>query len=65
LKAVGLQEVRVHDLQQTAGTLATAAGATVKESMARLGHSSVTASLTYQHIAAGRDAEITANHMRG
>jgi len=47
------------------GTLTTAAGAPLKESMARLGHIAVTASLTYQHIAAGRDAEITANHVRG
>ena len=57
-KAVGLHGVRVHDLRHTAETLTVAAGATLKESMQRLGHSSVAASLRYQHVPAGRDAEI-------
>ncbi len=58
LAAVGLSGVRVHDLRHTAGTLAVAAGANLKESIARLGHSSAAASLTHQAVVAGRDAEI-------
>ena len=61
LTAVGLDGVRVHDLRHTAGTLNITAGATLKESMALLGHASVAASLTYQHTVAGREAEIVAN----
>ena len=53
--------VRVHDMRHTAGTLNIAAGATLKESMALLGHASVAASLTNQHNVAGREAEIVAN----
>ena len=47
-----------HDLRHVAGTLNAAAGATIKEAMARLGHSSPDAALRYQHAVAARDAEI-------
>ena len=47
-----------HDLRHVAGTLNAAAGATVKEAMARLGHASPEAALRYQHAVASRDAEI-------
>ena len=47
-----------HDLRHVAGTLNAAAGATIKEAMARLGHSSPEAALRYQHAVAARDAEI-------
>lgn len=36
-------------LRHTGGTLAAATGATLKELMARLGHSSTRAALIYQH----------------
>jgi hypothetical protein len=41
-----------------AGTLTAAAGATLKELMARLGHSSVRAALIYQHATRDRDQAI-------
>jgi len=52
---VGLAGIRFHDLRHTAGTLAARTGATTKELMARLGHSSPRASMIYQHAAADRD----------
>ena len=47
-----------HDLRHVAGTLNAAAGATIKEAMARLGHASPVASLRYQHALAERDVAI-------
>jgi len=55
---VGLEGLRFHDLRHTAGTQAAIAGATTKELMARLGHSSPQAALIYQHATADRDAEV-------
>ena len=46
--AVGLKGVRFHDLRHTAGTLATQNGATLKEVMTRLGHSTTAAAIRYQ-----------------
>lgn len=57
LKAIGRQGVRVHDLRHFAGTQ-TAQVANLAESMARLGHSTVKASLIYQGLVTGRDAAI-------
>ncbi len=57
-KAAGREDLRWHDLRHTGATLAAQAGATLAELMNRLGHSTVTAALIYQHAAAGRDAEI-------
>ncbi|GAB3313712.1 site-specific integrase [Geodermatophilus aquaeductus] len=56
--AIGLQAVRPHELRHTGATLAAATGATTKELMRRLGHSSPAAALLYQHAADDRDAEI-------
>ena len=56
--AVGLEDLRFHDLRHTAGTLAARTGATTKELMVRLGHSSPNASLVYQHASADRDQKI-------
>ena len=55
---MGLEELRFHDLRHTAGTLAARTGATTKELMVRLGHSSPNASLVYQHASADRDQKI-------
>jgi integrase len=52
--------LHVHDLRHTAGTLAAHTGATTRELMARLGHSSQAAALRYQHAAERRHAEIAA-----
>ena len=47
-----------HDLRHTGGTLAAATGASLKELMARLGHSSTRAALIYQHATRDRDQAI-------
>lgn len=59
-KKVGLKGFRFHDLRHTAATLAVAAGASTKELMGRLGHSTPAAALRYQHAMEGRDAAIAA-----
>ncbi len=48
-RSVGLPDLHFHDLRHTGGTLTATTGATLKELMARLGHSSVRAALIYQH----------------
>lgn len=57
-RAAGRPDLRWHDLRHTGAVLAAQTGATLAELMARLGHSTVSASLRYQHAAQGRDAEI-------
>ena len=54
-----------HDLRHVAGTLNAAAGATIKEAMARLGHASPVAALRYQHAVAARDAVIAGGGSSG
>jgi integrase len=49
---------RWHDLRHTGAVLAASTGATLAELMARLGHSTPSAALRYQHAAAGRDMQI-------
>ena len=56
----GAPGVHFHDLRHTGGTLAAAAGASLKELMARLGHSSTRAALIYQHATRDRDQAIAA-----
>lgn len=58
VKAAGLSEVRFHDLRHTGATIAAQTGATLKELMLRIGHSTDKAALNYQHAAKGRDQEI-------
>jgi integrase len=48
----------VHDLRHTAATLAAAAGATTKELMERMGHTSPVVALRYQHVMADRQAQL-------
>ncbi|RWA22327.1 hypothetical protein MELE44368_13010 [Mycolicibacterium elephantis DSM 44368] len=57
LAAIGREGVRVHDLRHFAGTQTARVGNLV-ETMGRLGHSTVKASLIYQQIVSGRDAAI-------
>ena len=59
LAAIGRDKVRVHDLRHFAGTQTARVGNLV-ETMGRLGHSTVKASLIYQSIVSGRDVEIAA-----
>jgi integrase len=47
-----------HDLRHTGNTLAAATGASTKELMARMGHSSMRAALIYQHASRSRDQQI-------
>ncbi|BDB43856.1 MULTISPECIES: tyrosine-type recombinase/integrase [Mycobacterium] len=56
-EAIDVEGVRVHDLRHFSGTQAARVGNLV-ETMGRLGHSTVRASLIYQQIASGRDAEV-------
>ena len=58
VEAVGLPPVRPHELRHTGATLAAATGATTKELMRRMGHTTPAAALIYQHAADHRDEEI-------
>jgi integrase len=57
LTAIGRKGVRVHDLRHFAGTQTARVGNLV-ETMGRLGHSTVKASLIYQQVVSGRDAAV-------
>jgi integrase len=57
-QAAGITQYTLHDLRHAAGTMAAWTGATTKELMARLGHSTPQASIRYQHAARTRDEEI-------
>ena len=59
-KAVGCDGLRFHDLRHTGNTLAASTGASTKELMARVGHSSARAALHYQHATRERDQAIAA-----
>lgn len=59
-EAAGRPDLRFHDLRHTGATFAAATGATLAELMARLGHSTPSAAMRYQHAAADRDAVIAA-----
>lgn len=56
--SISRPELRMHDLRHTGAVLAAQAGATTKELMARMGHSTPNMAMRYQHVADGRDAEI-------
>ena len=57
-RAIGRDDLHLHDLRHYASTLAASAGASTAELMARLGHSSPAASLRYQHATSDRDRVI-------
>lgn len=52
-EAAGRPDLRLHDLRHTGAVLAAQAGATLAELMERLGHSTPTAAMRYQHVARG------------
>jgi integrase len=56
--AAGVPGAHFHDLRHTGGTLAATTGATTKELMTRLGHSSTRAAMIYQHATRDRDKVI-------
>ena len=58
-QAAGLaEEVHLHDLRHTGNHLAALTGASTRELMVRMGHSSMRAALIYQHATADRDRAI-------
>ena len=59
-EAAGRPDLRFHDLRHTGAVLAAATGATLAELMARLGHSTVSAAMRYQHASQDRDKVIAA-----
>jgi integrase len=63
--AVGVEGLRFHDLRHTSATLSIAAGASTRELMARMGHSSSAAVLRYQQVMAGRDAAVLGGGAEG
>jgi integrase len=56
--AAGRPDLRFHDLRHTGAVLAAQTGATLAELMGRLGHTTPTMALRYQHVSQDRDAEI-------
>lgn len=60
LKKVGISGVHFHDLRHTGNHLASVSGASTRELMGRMGHSSMQAALIYQHHTADRDRGIAA-----
>ncbi|PJM96964.1 tyrosine-type recombinase/integrase [Streptomyces sp. CB01373] len=52
---VGIKGLHFHDLRHTGNTLAASTGASTRELMARMGHSTARAALIYQHASADRD----------
>jgi len=56
----GLSDVHLHDLRHTGNTMAAATGASLRELMERMGHSSSRAALIYQHASRDRDEAIAA-----
>lgn len=57
-EAVGRPDLDFHDLRHTGATYAAREGATLAELMLRLGHSTSSAAMRYQHAARDRDKEI-------
>ena len=55
---IGLDDCHFHDLRHAAATAAVQSGATLKDTMARLGHASPRATMIYQHTAPDRDEGI-------
>jgi integrase len=58
LEVAGVTHYRFHDLRHLAATLAAVSGATTRELMLRIGHSSPRAAMVYQHATSDRDRAI-------
>ncbi|THA47194.1 site-specific integrase [Streptomyces sp. A1136] len=54
-REAGIKGLHFHDLRHTGNTLAASTGASTRELMARMGHSTARAALIYQHASADRD----------
>jgi integrase len=65
VQRVGLPpDFHFHDLRHTGNQLAAVAGATTKELMRRMGHSTVRGAMRYQHSTDRRDRQIAAEMSR-
>lgn len=53
-------DLRFHDLRHTGATIAAKSGATTKELMRRIGHSSMRAAMIYQHASEDDDKQLAA-----
>ena len=62
LKQAKITGVHFHDLRHTGNPLAATGGATTRELMNRMGHSTVRAAMIYQHLVGGRD-QVIADHV--
>ena len=60
LDGAGLPGLHLHDLRHTGNTMAAATGASLRELMERMGHTSTRAALIYQHATRERDEAIAA-----
>ena len=60
LRDAGIDELHLHDLRRTGNMLAAATGASLRELMERMGHSSARAAMIYQHASRDRDEAIAA-----
>jgi integrase len=60
LDEAGLPGLHLHDLRHTGNTMAAATGASLRELMERMGHTSTRAALIYQHATRERDEAIAA-----
>ena len=58
--AIGMRELHFHDLRHTGNTMAAGQGASLRELMERMGHSSTRAALIYLHATRERDEAIAA-----
>ncbi|MEU8321169.1 tyrosine-type recombinase/integrase [Nonomuraea sp. NPDC048881] len=58
LQHANLPKIHFHDLRHTGNTLATSAGASTRELMARMGHSSTRAALIHQHSTDERQRDV-------
>jgi integrase len=56
----GLPDLHLHDLRHTGNTMAAATGASLRELMERMGHTSTRAAMIYQHATRERDEAIAA-----
>jgi integrase len=56
----GLPDLHLHDLRHTGNTMAASTGASLRELMERMGHTSTRAALIYQHATRERDEAIAA-----
>ena len=65
LAASGLPKIHIHDLRHTRNTLAAATGATLKELMTRMRHSSTKAAMVYLHAAKDRARAIADARPKG